>query len=140
MKIKEKKLISLKEAAAISGYSADYIGQLIRAGKIPGKQVYSNIAWMTTAEAVLDYKNKNKKRQQTPNIKDKFVFQKRRLLMELDIMRLFFQTFKAAWPLLILIIVSFVVLTLFVFKNLTFDFEKTTNLKSQDTSIPYLNY
>ena len=57
----EKNLISLKDASKISGYSADYIGQLIRSGKIPGKQVYCNIAWMTTAQAVLDYKNQGAK-------------------------------------------------------------------------------
>lgn len=40
----EEKLISLKEAARISGYAPDYIGQLIRKGKIAGKQVYYNVA------------------------------------------------------------------------------------------------
>ncbi len=47
--------ISLKEAAEISGYAPDYVGQLIRAGKLPGKQVYSNVAWVTTEEAVRAY-------------------------------------------------------------------------------------
>jgi hypothetical protein len=45
----------LKEAASLSKYSSDYIGQLIRAGKIEGQQVYSNIAWVTTEEAVKNY-------------------------------------------------------------------------------------
>jgi hypothetical protein len=54
------KYISLKEAASISGYSADYIGQLIRSGKLEGKQVFSNVSWMTTEEAIQDYL-KNKK-------------------------------------------------------------------------------
>ena len=47
--------ISLKEAAKISGYSSDYIGQLIRQGKLSGKQVYCNVAWVTTEEAVREY-------------------------------------------------------------------------------------
>lgn len=47
--------ISLKEAAQISGYSPDYIGQLIRKGKLPGKQVFSNVAWVTTEEALRSY-------------------------------------------------------------------------------------
>ena len=64
----EKNLISLKEAAKISGYSSDYIGQLIRAGKIPGKQVYSNIAWMTTAEAVIEYKKSGKSKNKLRKI------------------------------------------------------------------------
>ena len=50
-----KKLISLKEAAKISGYSSDYVGQLIRSGKLEGKQVFSNIAWMTTEDAIQTY-------------------------------------------------------------------------------------
>jgi len=53
--------ITLKEAAAISGYSADYIGQLIRAGKLEGKQVFSNISWVTTEEAVRAYMDKSNK-------------------------------------------------------------------------------
>ena len=51
----KKKYISLKEAAKISGYSADYVGQLIRGGKLEGKQVFLNIAWMTTEEAINNY-------------------------------------------------------------------------------------
>jgi hypothetical protein len=56
-----EELISLREAAKISGYSPDYIGQLIRSGKIPGKQVFSNVAWMTTEEAVLAHMAKSGK-------------------------------------------------------------------------------
>lgn len=49
------KYITLKEASQISGYSPDYLGQLIRKGKLEGKQVYLNVAWMTTEDAVRDY-------------------------------------------------------------------------------------
>ncbi len=52
--------ITLKEASAVSGYSSDYIGQLIRRGKWPGKQVYTNVAWVTKESAVLDYLKKEK--------------------------------------------------------------------------------
>ncbi len=58
----EKGYITLKEAADISNYSADYVGQLIRAGKIEGQQVYSNVAWVTTEASVREYlaaKNKS---------------------------------------------------------------------------------
>ena len=51
----EKGYITLKEAAALTSYSSDYIGQLIRAGKIKGEQVYANVAWVTTEEEVLAY-------------------------------------------------------------------------------------
>lgn len=53
--MREEKYISLKEASEISGYSPDYIGQLIRKGKIKGKQVYFNTAWMVTEEQVREY-------------------------------------------------------------------------------------
>jgi hypothetical protein len=54
-------LITLKEAAEMSGYSSDYIGQLIRSGKLPGQQVFANVAWMTTREAVLEYTQKGRR-------------------------------------------------------------------------------
>jgi hypothetical protein len=55
MMAKKDEYISLREAAAMSGYSSDYVGQLIRSGKIPGKQVFANVAWMTTPEAIREY-------------------------------------------------------------------------------------
>lgn len=58
---KDKQYISLKEAAKISGYSPDYVGQLIRGGRLSGKQVFLNVAWMTTEEAILEYLQKEKK-------------------------------------------------------------------------------
>ena len=57
----KEKYISLKEAASLSGYTPDYVGQLIRRGKLPGKQVFSHVAWMTTEEALHAYIEKNKK-------------------------------------------------------------------------------
>lgn len=60
----KKEQITLKQAAEIAGYSADYIGQLIRQGKLPGKQVYKNVAWMTTREAVEDYIKQNSRKSE----------------------------------------------------------------------------
>lgn len=59
MKQKET-YISLKDASEISGYSADYIGQLIRSGKLPGKQVFQQVVWMTTEENVREYMHSKK--------------------------------------------------------------------------------
>jgi len=59
----EKKYISLKEAAKISGYAPDYIGWLIRNGKIKGRKVYSGFSWHTTPKALKDYQINCKKRQ-----------------------------------------------------------------------------
>lgn len=62
----KKGYITLKEAAALTNYSSDYIGQLIRAGKIKGEQVYNNVAWVTTEEEVLSYmEDKNRSVDQT---------------------------------------------------------------------------
>lgn len=58
------KYISLKEASLISGYAPDYVGQLIRQGKLPGKQVYSNVAWVTTEDALREYLKKQPRAKQ----------------------------------------------------------------------------
>ena len=58
--MKEREYISLKEAAKLSGYSADYVGQLIRSGKIQGKQVFSNVSWVTTEKAIQAYIEKER--------------------------------------------------------------------------------
>ena len=57
--------ITLKQASELFGYAPDYIGQLIRQGKIEGKQVHANIAWMTTVSAVENYLGKEKKSSKT---------------------------------------------------------------------------
>jgi len=108
----QKGLISLKEASKISGYSSDYIGQLIREGKISGKQVYSNIQWMTSAQEVINYKNI--KKQKKSGILAKFEVQKRKVSMELNVFKLFFQTFKSSLPLILVIIVSFILFSYFM--------------------------
>ena len=63
----KEKFITLKEASKISGFAPDYVGQLIRMGKIPGKQVYSNVAWVTTEEAVLEYLQKKGEGEKAPS-------------------------------------------------------------------------
>jgi hypothetical protein len=111
----EKNMISLKDASIISGYSADYIGQLIRAGKIPGKQVYSNITWMTTKEAVLEYKaNSRLGDTEKKNLKKTLQTKSRLIGMELNIIKLFFKTFKSALPVLVVLLVSFLLLSSYI--------------------------
>jgi len=48
-----EKLISLVEAAAISGFSTGYLRRLLREGKIQGTKIGRD--WLTTEEAVKDY-------------------------------------------------------------------------------------
>jgi hypothetical protein len=50
-----KQQITLREAAELSGYTSDYIGSLIRSGKITGRKIIGSSAWVTTEEAVLEY-------------------------------------------------------------------------------------
>lgn len=128
----EKNLISLKEAAKKSGYSADYIGQLIRAGKIPGKQVYTNVSWMTTAEAVLNYKNTSKSQQKNLSVGDKMLRSRRKLMMEVGILKLVFQNFKSAIPLLIII---FIIFTALLYSVFYFSNNKTLEKKNIESGI-----
>ncbi len=58
--------INLKEAARISGYAPDYVGQLIRKGKISGKRIYTNVAWVTTKDAVLGYLKQSHEGESAP--------------------------------------------------------------------------
>lgn len=115
---KDKKMISLKEAADISGYSSDYIGQLIRSGKIFGEQVYSNVVWMTTEDAVLDYRNKskNKNLKQEDIKKGFFSSLKRRFLIEANIFKIFFKTFKSA----LLILLALLILVVFLISYIAY--------------------
>jgi len=48
-----EKIISLKKAAENSGYHPDYLGSLIRNGKLEGKKIGRN--WFTTEKAIKDF-------------------------------------------------------------------------------------
>jgi hypothetical protein len=65
-----KKIISLNQAAQISGYTQDYLGYLLRNGEIKG--VKKGRVWFTTEEAVKDYLFKRKIRQEKFAIGDFF--------------------------------------------------------------------
>jgi hypothetical protein len=108
----ENDLISLKEAAKLTGYTADYIGQLIRAGKIPGKQVYCNIAWMTTAKAVAEYKSKGQNDKN--DIQEKIKIAQRKIALEFNILKMLFFSFRSALPLLIILFLSFALINIFL--------------------------
>jgi|GEM_PF-2953995 len=70
--IKEK-YITLKQAALLSGYSSDYIGQLIRQGKIAGKQVYNSVAWVTTDEEIRRYLHLKEKGENPSEIRSTYL-------------------------------------------------------------------
>ncbi len=73
MDLRKEDLISLREAAKLSGYTPDYIGQLIRSGKLPGQQVFSSVAWMTTEEAVMAYMDKKRPESKMAAFKDRYL-------------------------------------------------------------------
>lgn len=56
-----KKVISLNQAAQISGYTQDYLGYLMRQGEIKGLK--KGRVWFTTEEDIKDYLFKKKIRQ-----------------------------------------------------------------------------
>ncbi len=120
MRSKRENWITLKEASQISGYSQDYLGQLIRKGKLPGKPVVSKIAWMTTKEAILEYKNRENSRKNgnQEEIKKSSCFDfketKERIFLELRTLGLFFKTFKTITALILILIISFSFLTFYV--------------------------
>jgi len=65
-----KKIISLHEAAQISGYTQDYLGYLIRNNEIKG--VKKGRVWFTTEEEVKNYIFKKKIRSKKFAIRDFF--------------------------------------------------------------------
>ncbi|KPJ71744.1 hypothetical protein AMJ50_00130, partial [Parcubacteria bacterium DG_74_3] len=52
----DKKEVSLVEAAKISGYAPDYIGYLIRQGKIKGRKVPIQVSWLVSQKEVERYR------------------------------------------------------------------------------------
>lgn len=117
---KEKKLISLKEAAEISGYSSDYVGQLIRAGKIYGEQVYSNVVWMTTEEEILAYKNKSKKTdpEKRKALNNFFTEKKRQLAIQFKIFKVLFENFRGMMFALLVFLIALIILVFLIFNSL----------------------
>jgi len=128
-----KKYISLKEAAKISGYAPDYIGYLIRTGKIPGKIVYTGISWQTTAQAVLDYKNRQQKKKVKEDFKDK-VFEKiedfkRKIAFEFSVLKMFFKEFKVLLIAFFLLIFLISGISVWLFSS---KMEKKTEIKETE--------
>lgn len=52
--LKDGKYISARQAAGIFGYTADYIGQLCRAGKLDAKMI--GRSWFVTEESIIKYR------------------------------------------------------------------------------------
>lgn len=111
----KQKYITLKEAAKISGYAPDYVGQLIRSGKILGKQVYCNVAWMTTEEALRQYIKRNEGQKKNVGLREKLIERMRqiktKILLEMKLAKLF----KTALYFTIILSVGFSLLLFYIF-------------------------
>lgn len=62
--MEQEELISLSEAAAISGLSLKHLGLLARQGKLSARKIGRN--WVTTREAVAEYVRDSFKRSKDP--------------------------------------------------------------------------
>lgn len=60
----EERLVSLAEAAAISGLSAGHLNYLARKGKLSARKIGRN--WVTTEQAVAQYLRDSFKRSKDP--------------------------------------------------------------------------
>lgn len=111
----KQKYITLKEAAKISGYAPDYVGQLIRSGKIPGKQVYCTVAWTTTEEALREYIKRNEGQKRNGRLQEKLIERMRqiktRILLEMKLATLF----KTALYFTVILSVGFSLLLFYIF-------------------------
>lgn len=136
-KAKKPKYITLKEAAKISGYSPDYIGYLIREGKIPGKQIYHSVAWVTTKEEIVRYKRQKDKGEKPGSFKEKTQKIKGRISGELEVLKLFFKTSRYLLSVIIILILSFTILIVYLFSAL-----KGSDLPSEpiEEPEPYITY
>ncbi len=85
-----KKYLSLKEASVISGYDPDYIGYLIRQGKLRGKKFYSGASWVTTRDAVKSYLDNKQPRKNKKTMSFSFPFWKEEKYFSFKISRLSF--------------------------------------------------
>lgn len=139
---KDKKLISLKEASELSGYSSDYIGQLIRSGKIFGEQIYSNVVWMTTEEDVLNYRNNSKQKSGKTEDDRKSFFKsfKKRASIELGILKIFLKTFKLAFVSLLVLLFLVIFLFSYIFFILLNNDSNFTTINEEAQRLESLNF
>ena len=128
---KNDKHITLKEAAELSGYTPDYLGQLIRNGKLKGEQVFSNVAWMTTEKEILSYvkQKKNNSRsaeQETSSVFDQIIKQ----ILAWDWGKIY------TW-ILYVVITTMVLFIVFLFFIFSVNFEKKLGMNTEGE--PLLN-
>ena len=136
MKQKEK-YISLKEASKISGYASDYIGQLIRQGKLPGKQVYSTVAWITTEESLRQYMQRREGKENLSlkeRMFEKFQQTKSRLFLEWEMTRLL----KGALGMVIIVSVGFSLFLFYIFSvNVDKKLQQNTVKRFEENLVKY---
>lgn len=142
-----KKLLTLKEASRISGYSSDYLGQLIRSGKIRGEKVFCQVTWKIDLNDLENYKNSNSgnnasvdaKKEANNEIKKinsriRAFFN--RIKSELLFLKLLLKNIKTILPLITVFLFCFVFISFFIldliFNQREYEFSKT---KAQEQQI-----
>ena len=132
-KSKKPKYITLKEAAKISGYSSDHIGYLIREGKVAGKQIYCNVAWVTTKEEIIKYKQQKDKGEKNKVLQEKTRKIKAGIAGEIEIIKLFFKNSKYLLPVIIVLISSFTLLIIYFFSTMLYAQKPQQEILPADT-------
>ena len=133
-KPKKLKYITLKEAAKISGYSSDHVGYLIREGKVAGKQIYCNVAWMTTKEEIIRYKQQKDKGGKNKVLQEKTRKIKAGIAAEMEIIKLFFKSSKYLLPVVIILISSFTLLIIYFFSTMPYTQKPQQEILPADTA------
>jgi len=129
---KNEKYLNLREAAKMSGYSADYVGQLVRSGKLPGRQVFSSVAWMVSEKDLREYMNRGKNEGADGNrdLKDRLRSVRTKIGNELQVAYLYKTVLYAA----IALSVAFSLALFYVFSvSIDKAFEKNIVEKRQGT-------
>ena len=135
---KNNDLITLKEASELTGYSPDYIGQLIRSGKITGRQVYTNITWMTTAAEIINYIRKAKNKKEN-TLKESIGRQTRLLGLQVNSFKMVLQNFPSLKYWFLILFVSFFILSLFILFTF-FSHQDINNLELINNVKPNLTF
>ncbi len=150
MTIDEKKLegyITLKEASELFGYSPDYIGQLIRKGKIEGKQVYANVAWMTTKNSLDEYLSRERGVAQSTE-RAPFFERTMRVLLRDETVRITKWMLTALIPVLVILaMLEFYFISISIDRKLTLDAQHrleremlVAGVSVADTNAEYFSY
>jgi hypothetical protein len=150
-----KKLLTLKEASSVTGYSSDYLGQLIRSGKLKGEKVFCQVTWKIDIAELESYKKNNngvsgitesKKPRQSEIVKLNLRFSAylNRAKSELLFFRLLLRNIKTILPLITVFLFCFILFSFFaldlIFNTSKYNFYQPKNQNSAAEAVQYSMY